>query len=240
MANAETIPMGVERGIFSPQLRSPEIRSAALQALGLDPSATLLVAVGRFSGEKRWEMVLRSVAECARVRSVGLILAGDGPRRARLEIMAERLGGIAIMPRLDRPELATLLASADALVHACEAETFCLVAAEARASGIPLIVPDRGAAVDQLIADAGLVFTSGSERSLERAILRFVDRGPELQRAKAARGSGVRSMDEHFAELFARYERLAPALQPAAGSFQGGETAAIPQLALARSIAPTR
>ena len=37
------------------------------------------------------------------------------------------------------------LASADALVHGCEAETFCLVAAEARASGTPMIVPDRGA-----------------------------------------------------------------------------------------------
>src|SRR5437868_3068529 len=107
-------------------------------------------------------------------------------------------------------ELARLLASADALVHGCEAETFCMVAAEARASGTPLIVPDRGAAVDQLVAGAGTVYRAASEVSLERAIARFVRRGPELQRAAAVRARLVRTMDEHFADLFARYEELAP------------------------------
>jgi alpha-1,6-mannosyltransferase len=103
-----------------------------------------------------------------------------------------------------------LLASADALVHGCEAETFCMVAAEARASGIPLIVPDRGAAADQLAPGAGKLFRAASEISLERSIVRFIDGGPELQRAAAVRASRVRTMDEHFCELFARYEALTP------------------------------
>jgi alpha-1,6-mannosyltransferase len=111
---------------------------------------------------------------------------------------------------MDREELARLLASADALVHGCEAETFCMVAAEARASGIPLIVPDRGAVFDQLVPGAGTIYRAASQISLERAIARFIDRGPELQRAAAARASRVRIMDEHFADLFARYEALAP------------------------------
>lgn len=84
-----------------------------------------------------------------------------------------------------------------------------MVAAEARASGIPLIVPDRGAALDQLVAGAGMIYNSASEASLAEAIGRFIDRGPELQRAAAARSSRGRTMDEHFAELFARYEVLA-------------------------------
>ncbi len=83
-----------------------------------------------------------------------------------------------------------------------------MVAAEARASGIPLIVPDRGAAIDQLAPGAGKHYRAASEMSLERAIGRFIDRGPELQRAAAVRASRVRTMDEHFAELFARYEAL--------------------------------
>jgi alpha-1,6-mannosyltransferase len=116
-----------------------------------------------------------------------------------------------VLPRItDRAELARLLASADALVHGCEAETFCMVAAEARASGTPLIVPDRGAAVDQLAPGAGMVYRGASEVSLERAIGRFIRRGPELQRAAAIRARVVRTMDEHFADLFARYEQLAP------------------------------
>jgi len=234
LTNAETIPMGVEGGIFSPMLRSPELRLEALANLGLDANALLLIGVGRFSAEKRWETVMRAIGAYAKRRPVGLMLVGDGPKRARLETLAGRIDHVAVMPRLsDRTELARLLASADALVHGCEAETFCLVAAEARASGIPLIVPDRGAAGDQLAPHVGTLYRAGSERSLQRALERFIDRGPELQRAAAARASDVRTMDEHFADLFARYECMvpAPALQPAA---QPLAPAGVPEFALAR------
>jgi alpha-1,6-mannosyltransferase len=152
---------------------------------------------------------------------------------------------VAVLPRIsDREELARLLASADALVHGCEAETFCLVAAEARASGVPLIVPDRGATVDQLVSGAGTAFRAGSQISLERAINRFIDRGPELQRAAAVRASIPRTMDEHFAELFARYEVLAPDHVGQLAAAVGGGTAVggldpLPALALARAAAPT-
>ena len=209
VANSETVPMGVEPGYFSPSLRSAVMREEALHALGLDANASLLIGIGRFSAEKRWEMVLRAAGEAAKRREIGLLLVGDGPKRPKLELLAEGLDGVAILPRMvDRGELAQLLASADALVHGCEAETFCMVAAEARASGIPLIVPDRGAALDQLVPGAGMTYRAASEASLERAIRGFINRGPELQRAAAVRASKVRTMDDHFAELFARYETL--------------------------------
>jgi alpha-1,6-mannosyltransferase len=210
LTSIETIPMGVDPGYFSPALRSAELRATALRSLNLDPTAVLLVGLGRFSGEKRWEMVIRAVQNCARERPVGLLLVGDGPRARKLESLVRRSGSTAIVPRLeDRSEVARLLASADALIHGCEAETFCLVAAEARASGIPLIVPDRGAAIDQLISSAGVSYAAASVRALTEAIHRFIERGPELQRAAAVRASRVRTIDEHFAELFTRYASLA-------------------------------
>lgn len=211
LAKPATVRMGVEPGLFSPALRSASLRSAALEALGLGPRATLLIGIGRFSGEKRWSLVLRAAGEAGRKRPVGLLLVGDGSRRQKLELLAAQYRNVAVLaPIADRPALATLLASADALVHGCESETFCLVAAEARASGVPLIVPDRGAALDQLVGGAGTTFTAGREGCLEQAIAGFVERGPELQRAAAVRASRVRTMDEHFAELFAGYEALAP------------------------------
>jgi alpha-1,6-mannosyltransferase len=228
IANSETIRMGVERGLFSPSLRCAALREEALGALGLGTDAVLLLGVGRFSAEKRWDMVLRAVGEASKSHDVGMLLVGDGPKRPKLELLAKRIGGTAVLPRIgDREELARLLASADALVHGCEAETFCLVAAEARASGIPLIVPDRGAALDQLVAGAGTSYRSACQLSLSEAIGRFVERGPELQRAAAARSSRVRSMDEHFAELFARYETLRPhkIVQPARLQFAVGDSA---------------
>jgi alpha-1,6-mannosyltransferase len=232
---AETIRMGVEPGLFSPRLRNLELRTNILESLGLDSSAVLLIGVGRLAGEKRWDMVVRAAGECARGRRIGLLLVGEGPKRRKLLQLADRLGHVALVPGVaDRAELARLLASADALVHGCEAETFSMVAAEARASGIPLIVPDRGAAADHLVPGAGFAYRAACQRSLESAIHGFVDRGPELQRALAARHSEVRTINEHFEELFSRYAMLderrtsAPQVeQPQARPMAAGEAPAL-------------
>lgn len=236
VANTETIRMGVEAGLFSPSLRSAELRRAALAALGLGPEAVLLLGVGRFSAEKRWDVVLRAAGECGRILPLGILLVGDGPKRQKLEMIAHRYRNLEVLqPIADRPQLASLLASADALVHGCEAETFCLVAAEARASGIPLIVPDRGAALDHLVEGAGTTYTAGREPSLEEAIIRFVNRGPELQRAVAVRASLPRTMDEHFAELFSRYEALAGKRTVHAAASGIGQVQPMAEVSLARS-----
>jgi alpha-1,6-mannosyltransferase len=242
VANTQTIRMGVEPGLFSPALRSPELRRAALGALGLNGDATLLLGIGRFSAEKRWEAVLRAAGQSGRKLPLGLILVGDGARRQRLQMIAEQYRNVAVLgPITDRSELASLLARADALVHGCESETFCLVAAEARASGIPLVVPDRGAALDQLVEGAGTTYRAGRERSLEQALERFVLRGPELQRAAAVRASSPRTMDEHFADLFAGYERLAAQRVDRPAALAVSAVAHLsPELALARASARVR
>jgi alpha-1,6-mannosyltransferase len=242
VSKTETIRLGVQAALFSPTLRSPALREAALASLGLDGAATLLIAIGRFSAEKRWDMVIRAAGECARRLPVGLLLVGDGSKRQQLEIVAERYPSVGVLPQVtDRNELARLMASGDALVHGCESETFCLVAAEARASGIPLIVPDRGAAIDQLVPNAGIAYRAGRERALEGAIAGFVDRGPELQRATAARATDGRTMHDHFAELFARYDQLvrAPTAEAIPETAPLGSSP-LPELAVARSAVRAR
>jgi alpha-1,6-mannosyltransferase len=234
LTKVETIAMGVELGTFSAKFRSMPLRAAILQAAGQKPNATLLVGVGRMAAEKRWDMLIRAVSRID--WPVGLVLIGDGPRRPQLEALAKRNGRILVLPpTTDRRKLARLLASADALVHGCEAETYCMAAAEARASGVPLIVPDRGAARDQLVSGAGLTYESGDERALASAIRSFIESGPEAQRLRATRHSEVRTIDEHFRHLFAHYSRLTrnapiaapvprttPVLQGAAGRLPSG------------------
>lgn len=209
-----TIPMGVEPGVFSPGRRSAALRREMLARCGLGEDATLLLGVGRFAAEKRWPMVARAAAEAGRDRNIGLMLIGNGSdrTRAKLEKLAAGPGHVAIGgPLTDRAELAAVLASGDALVHGCEAETFCMVASEARASGLPLIVPDRGGAHDQRLQGSGLAYKSADQRALTSAINIFADRGVELQRHRAIAAADVRTMDQHFAALFARYETLVPA-----------------------------
>jgi alpha-1,6-mannosyltransferase len=235
IARAQTVPMGVEPGIFSPGLRSEGLRCSALHSLGLGADATLLLGIGRLAAEKRWDMVIQAVEEAARRRPAGLLLVGDGPRRQWLEVLANRCPTVGILrPITDRRELARLVASADALVHGCEAETYCMVAAEARASGVPLIVPDRGAASDHLVPGAGLIYRAGKVRALEEAIGAFVVRGPRLQREIATLDSNVRTIEEHFADLFARYDGLVPAR-----AFQAAP-ADLPAPRLQPALAPVR
>ena len=141
---------------------------------------------------------------------VGLVLIGDGRERARVARAAADNPHIQLLsPISDRLELARLFASADALIHGCEAETFCMVASEARASGLPLIAPDGGGAADQARLAGGWTYVSGDAASAAEAISAFVETGGAQARARAvADAPGVRTMEAHFDDLFALYKDL--------------------------------
>lgn len=211
-----TLPMGVEPGIFSPALRCEALRGALLARCGLGPDALLLLGVGRFSPEKRWPMVIEAAMAADAKPPIALVLIGDGRDRARMARAAAFSPHVQILPAVrDRAKLATVLASADALVHGCEAETFCMVAAEAGASGLPLIVPDCGGAADHHRPGQGLMYRAGDPRDLRRQILAFAGDDPRAHRQRAADHSAVRTMDAHFDALFAAYGDKLPMLRAA-------------------------
>ncbi len=206
VGNAVFEPMGVDAGTFSPKLCDPALRAEMLAMCDLPDTAHLLLGVGRLAKEKRWPLVVDAVARASQHRPLGLLVLGAGGQRARV---LKAIGGNPhirlIEPIRDRAAFATLLASADALIHGCEAETFCLAAAEARASGIPVIVPDRGGAADHAADGCGLTYRAGDPLAAARAIDRLFDKGlhpPPLT---------PRTMDDHFADLFARYRGLVDA-----------------------------
>jgi alpha-1,6-mannosyltransferase len=149
-------------------------------------------------------MVVDAVTAAGLQRPIGLVLVGDGPQRRRVRRQARGNPHIFLAaPMRDRPALARLMASADALVHGCDAETFSLVAAEAVASGLPLIVPDRGGTADHAAKSGGLTYASASAQDATRAILEFAE-GP-----RRSPGGRARTMPEHFDALFTLYARTA-------------------------------
>ncbi|AZI36624.1 putative glycosyltransferase [Caenibius tardaugens NBRC 16725] len=205
-----TNPMGVEPGIFSPDLRDPILRARLLERCGLGESATLLIALGRHASEKRWPMVIEAVKAAGYDHPVGLVLFGDGRDKKRVLRAAGNNPHIHLAaPISDRRTLATIMASADALIHGCEAETFCMVAAEARASGLPLIIPDDGGAGDQYVPGQGAIYDAGNAAALVEALKQFLQSDPPAQRARASLAAGfTRTMDAHFTELFDRYRTI--------------------------------
>lgn len=213
-----TIPMGVEPGIFSPGHRDAGLRVRMLARCGFGTDATLLIGAGRLAPEKRWPLVIDAVTAAGYTRPVGLLLLGSGRDAARVIRAAAANPHVQLAaPITDRAEFARVLASADALVHGCEAETFCMVAAEARASGLPLIVPDDGGAGDQFVPGQGRRYPAHDAAGLAGAIADFLADGPAQARAAAvAAAPGIADMDDHFARLFALYRSATARLQIAA------------------------
>jgi alpha-1,6-mannosyltransferase len=84
-------------------------------------------------------------------------------------------------------------------------------------SGLPLILPDRGGAADQAREAGGELYRSGDAASAAKAIRRLVDRGiGRLGEEARARAPGTRTIDAHFADLFAGYEAIADRARRAA------------------------
>ena len=197
------VPMGVQPGVFGPENRDEALRAELLAECALGPEATLLVAAGRLANEKRVPMLVEAATLAGAERPIGLAIFGEG--RAQAKIVRAIAGNPHIRlfkPVRDRARFAAILASADALLHGCEAETFGMTTAETRASGVPVIAPDRGGASD--FADPPLQFAATETDDVVRAILALPDRFAPYPLSRK-----VRSMEDHFAELFALYERIA-------------------------------
>ena len=205
VSNVRNIPMGVQPGVFGPEFRNEALRAEILAECSLEPDATLLVAAGRLANEKRLPMLVEAATRAGAKRPIGFAIFGEG--RSHKKIVRAIAGNPHIRifkPVRDRERFASILASADALLHGCEAETFGMTTAEARASGIPVIAPDRGGASD--FAEGPLQYRAVDMSDAVRAILSlpegFLPAPPENR---------IRSMVDHFAELFALYEKIAAA-----------------------------
>lgn len=218
VAGVVTLPMGVDPGIFSPAHRDPELRRELLARCALPESASLLIGIGRHSAEKRWPMVIDACLVAGVTRPLGLVLVGDGRDRARL---IRHIGGNPhihlLAPIADRTLLARVIASADALIHGCEAETFGLAAAEGVASGLPLIVPDEGGASDFVGPDNGECYAAGDAGAAARAIERLLRRDPAALADDARRRAlAAPDIEVHFQRLFDHYRDLASPVRRAA------------------------
>lgn len=205
VANTSLHPMGIETGLFTPDRRDPALRRQLLELCDLPEDAHLLVAVGRLSPEKRWPMIIDAVAAASRTLPLGLVMIGAGRQKRRIVTQIAGNPHIRLLaPERNRQKFAALIASADALIHGCEAETFCMAAAEARAAGVPVIVPDRGGAADHARGGAGLSYKAGNALAASQAIIDLFDGRVPV----AGEADPPISMEEHFAGLFADYARI--------------------------------
>ncbi|MEV7088484.1 glycosyltransferase [Streptomyces sp. NPDC093085] len=178
-----TVPNGIEAARFG---YDEKARRAARERLGIPEDAFVAGGVGRLAPGKRYDRLVRAVAELPGAR---LLLCGDGPERPRLLRLAEERGaGDRILlpgacedpPAVPHPgDLPSLLAAMDAFVSTSHDEAFGLAVVEALAAGLPVLHVACPALQDLPPESApGARRISGSVPGLTEELRRLRDLGP--------------------------------------------------------------
>lgn len=151
----EILPTGLPADRFRPG-NGRDFR----QRHGIAADRPLLLFVGRAAHEKNIGFLIRMMPQVlARQPQALLLIAGEGPAAASLQVMATQAGvgdSIRFMGYFDRnTELQDCYSAADVFVFASLTETQGLVLLEAMAQGVPVVAIPRMGTIDILAPGLG-------------------------------------------------------------------------------------
>jgi glycosyltransferase involved in cell wall biosynthesis len=172
-----------ERLFFSPHCvdthwfaarATPDARQALRAELGVATGTKLVLFAGKLIGRKRPLDLVAAVARCrAEGLALHLLVAGDGMLREDLEEAARSTGTpLHVLGFCNQSRMPSVYAAADCLVLPSDVETWGLVANEALACNLPIIVTDAcGCMLDFATNEmACLAYPTGDVPALARAI----------------------------------------------------------------------
>lgn len=161
------IPLGVDTELFRPL--PPDEKSALRAALGWDERPKILF-VGNYVARKRIALLLETLSE-----QFDLVLCGEGYETANLPPQ------VYLYPPLGHEQLVQLYQAADLFVVPSSVETFAIVAYEAMACGLPVLMTED--LLHLTIRESGLVeFTPPAAADLRQAIHRLLASPAERSR----------------------------------------------------------
>src|SRR4029450_3838703 len=135
-----------------------------------------VLMVGRFSPEKRQDVLIRAVRRSRHAARIQLHFAGHGPREKRLRRMASKLVNPAQFGYYPQAQLIELIRSCDLYVHASDVEIEGVSCMEAFSCGlVPVISDSRRSATGQFALGPRNLFRSGDPSSLADRIDGWID-----------------------------------------------------------------
>lgn len=203
IARAVHQPLGIDSVTFRPERRDPSFR----EQIGVGPETRLLVYAGRFTPEKKLDILVDAV--CKLGAPYHLVLVGDGVTPPR------RCPQVTVLPFMhNQDDLARVLASCDALAHAGDGETFGLIALEGMACGLPVVYTGGGIA-ELVDHSCGLRADPDNVDSMCGAVEALFARDMQALAANARR----RAADHYdwntiMPQLLARYEGALATVAP--------------------------
>jgi alpha-1,6-mannosyltransferase len=195
------LPLGVDVDLFNPARAD---REGLRRRLGLSASTRLLVFAGRAAREKNVEVLLGAAEKLG--GDYHLLLVGAGAL-AKPQSNATFLDYVG-----EAREVARLLASCDAFVHANDREPFGLVALEAMACGLPMVGVASGGIGELVDREVGELAARATPAAFAEAVEALFQRDLcEIGRAARRRAEVKHSWDATFERLFDLYGELAGA-----------------------------
>ena len=187
----------------APELPPLPAREELRAELGLAERS--LVFAGRLGPQKALRTLLEALVE---VPEVQVVVAGDGPERARLEASVRELGlepRVAFLGTVPRERVLRLFRAADASVLPSAWENFPHTVVEALAVGCPVVATAVGG-VPEVVRDGenGLLVPPGDPHALAGAIRRFFADAELRERLAAAAPGSVAGYSEEA--VFGRIE----------------------------------
>ncbi|MET0018229.1 glycosyltransferase [Oscillibacter sp.] len=155
-----------------------------------------VLMVGRYSGEKRQDVLIDACAKSRHASHLQLILAGKGPTEKKLRRLCEkRLANPVIMEFYSPQRLIEIIDQCDLYVHTSDAEIEAMSCMEAFACGlVPVIAQSPRSATPQFALDERSLFPAGDSAALARRIDYWLEHPEE-------RGE----MEKRYAESAADY-----------------------------------
>jgi glycosyltransferase involved in cell wall biosynthesis len=139
------------------------------------PEEVRLITVGNLIPMKRQALLLEAMAAArAKDPRLTLDLVGSGESQPQLEALSERLGiakSVRFRGRVERSQVAELLARSDIYVHASATETFGVAIVEALFAGLPVIVAEAGGVTGSIPASMGIRVDTPEAQKFSAAIL---------------------------------------------------------------------
>jgi glycosyltransferase involved in cell wall biosynthesis len=163
-------------------------------------ATTVFCAVGTLGlgVNKRMDVCIRALASArSEDANVALVICGDGEQRSELEKLASSLGIASQVNFLGtRSDVAAVLRACDVFCHAAPWEPFGIVAIEAMAVGIPIVVPNSGGVCEILeTGEGGLLYSALDHQALGQAMVKL-SKDHTLRKSKGA--VGRRIVEERF------------------------------------------
>jgi len=143
----------------------------------------IILNIGRFSIEKKQDVLIKAISSSKYANKIQLILAGQGPRKKNLEKLGKILKNKPVMNFYTKENLIDIISEADLYVHPANVEIEAMACMEAFAGGlVPIIAKSPISATSQFALNPNCLFNCGDEKELTSKIDWWIEHEDEREK----------------------------------------------------------